>query len=234
MEGHSKSKFSFNAKLKNSTSENQLYSLRSNPPRGWRVTFRANNKQATSVEVSANNTENISIDVIPPNIIAAGTYQIPIKAVTAETVGELELEVVITGTYELELTTSKGLLSTKITAGDEKDVELLLKNTGSSDLNNVKLSSSKPSGWDVTFNPEQVENIEAGKAAVVLATIKANDKSIAGDYVTNISANTPEANSKAAFRITVKTPMIWGWIGIAIILAASGTMYYLFRTFGRR
>jgi uncharacterized membrane protein len=157
-----------------------------------------------------------------------------VSAVTANTSAQLELEIVITGTYELELTTATGLLSTKVTAGDEKRLELMLKNTGTTDLQNIKMNSTKPSGWGVTFDPEEVESIEAGGSVIVSTTINADKNAIAGDYVTNFTATTAEASSKAAFRISVKTPMIWGWIGILIILLASGAVYYLFRTYGRR
>jgi uncharacterized membrane protein len=32
----------------------------------------------------------------------------------------------------------------------------------------------------------------------------------------------------------VKTPMLWGWVGVLIIFIALGSVYYLFRKFGRR
>ena len=68
----------------------------------------------------------------------------------------------------------------------------------------------------------------------MLATIQVDKEAITGDYVTNLTAKTPEVSSRASFRISVKTPMLWGWIGIVIILAAAGTVYYLFRKYGRR
>jgi uncharacterized membrane protein len=49
-----------------------------------------------------------------------------------------------------------------------------------------------------------------------------------------MEARTPEVNSAAEFRIAVKTPIIWGWLGILIIIAACGGVYYLFRKYGRR
>lgn len=55
-----------------------------------------------------------------------------------------------------------------------------------------------------------------------------------GDYVTKITARTPEADTTTDFRISVKTPMITGWIGVVVILAALGAVYYLFRKYGRR
>jgi uncharacterized membrane protein len=43
-----------------------------------------------------------------------------------------------------------------------------------------------------------------------------------------------ETSSKATFRVIVKTPMIWGWLGIFIIVGALGLVFYLFRKYGRR
>jgi uncharacterized membrane protein len=70
---------------------------------------------------------------------------------------KLELEAVITGTYGLVLTTPTGLLSTSITAGENKRIDLVLNNTGSADLKNIKLTSSSPINWEVVFDPANVE-----------------------------------------------------------------------------
>ncbi len=234
MEGHGKSTFSFKAELKNRSGNKQLYSLRSNAPRGWQVTFKPNFKQATSVEIDANANKNISIEIKPPHNVKAGTYKIPVAAITSTTSAKLELEVVITGTYDISLNTPTGLQSTNITAGKYKRVELLVSNIGSAELKDIKLSASKPKNWEVTFDPDNVNRLEAGQHASVYAIIKASNKAIPGDYVTTINAETPEASSKIAFRVSVKTPMLWGWLGILIIIAVIGSIYYLFRKYGRR
>ncbi len=234
MEGHSKSDFTFRSKLKNRTGEKQLYALKSAAPRGWSVTFKPNNKQATSVEIEANNTQDVSIEIKPPLSVAAGTYKIPVSATTNLTSADLELEVVITGTYELELTTPRGLVSSNITAGDEKNIDLVVRNTGSAKLSDIKISSSKPTGWEVNFEPEEIPILDPGSSVNIKAKVKADKKAITGDYITNFIAKTPEADSKIAFRMSVKTPLIWGWIGILIILIAIGSILYLFRKYGRR
>jgi len=234
MEGHSKSTFTFKTNLKNRTGEKQLYSLRSKAPRGWQVNFKPNYQQATSVEIEPNSAKDMNIDIVPPENVAAGTYKIPVSANTNLTSAELELEVVVTGTYEMEMKTMNDLLSAKVTAGGQKQLDLVIRNTGSADLTDVKLNSTKPSGWDVTFEPAAIDKIEPGQYTTVKATIQASKNAIAGDYVTNISAKAPEVTSSLAFRISVKTPLIWGWIGILIIIVAFGSIIYLFRKFGRR
>ena len=234
MQGNAKSHFTFSADLRNITGEKQRYALQSAPPRGWTVIFKPNYKQATSVEVEPNGKANMTIDVKPPHEVKAGTYKIPVRAITNNTSAEQTLEVVITGNFEMELTTPTGLLSTKITAGGEKEVKLLVMNTGSAKLEGVKFRTLKPDKWDVTFDPKSIDELEPGKTAEVTARIKAYKKAIAGDYVVKLTAYTPEVSSQVAFRVMVKTPMLMGWLGILIILLAVGIVWYLFRKYGRR
>ena len=234
MEGNSTSPFTFQAVLKNSTADKQLYALMSNPPRGWNIIFKYNFKQITSVEINANTNANITIEVDPPDMAEAGTYKVPVRAATNATSADLELEVVITGSYAIELTTPTGLLSTSITTGDHKRIELVVKNTGSAELKDIKLSANAPRDWEVTFDPKKIDKVKAGETVQIFASIKASKKAIAGDYLTNIEAKTPEVTSKASYRISVKTPMLWGWVGVLIIILALGSVYYLFRKYGRR
>ena len=234
MEGNSKASFTFKANLKNSTADKQLYALEAETPRGWEVTFKASYKEVASVDIDPNSAKDITIQVKPPTEVKAGTYRIPVKATTGTTSADIALEVVITGTFNMDLTTPTGLLSTDITAGDQKQVELLVQNSGSSDLKDIKLDSSNPIDWKVTFDPKEIVILKAGESTKVMATIQASKKAIAGDYVTRLEAKTPEVGTKAEFRITVKTPMLWGWIGVIIIFLALGSVFYLFRKYGRR
>jgi uncharacterized membrane protein len=234
MQGHSKSNFTFTAKLKNQTGEKQVYSLQALAPQGWNVIFKPNYKQATAVEIEPNSTSNISIEIKPPYNIKAGTYKIPVQASNRTTSANLELEVIITGTYEIELTTPTGLLSTSITAGKKKRIELMVRNTGSGELSNITFSASKPKDWDIDFEPDTVLHLNAGENTRLYATLTAYDKAVPGDYAANITARTAETTSTAAFRIQVKTPLLWAWVGILVILGAIGGVYYLFRKYGRR
>ncbi len=234
MEGTSKSNFSFNAVLKNKTANKQQYALMASAPKGWSVAIKPNHKQATSTEVEANGTRSINYTIKPPSTVNAGTYLIPVKAVSGSTSAEMELEVVITGTYELSFSTPTGLLSAKITAGEDKKLALIVKNTGSTKLENIELSASKPKNWDISFDTNKIENLEPGKTTTIYANIKADKRAIPGDYVTKITAKTTEATQSLSFRIMVKTPMLMGWLGILIILITIAGIVFLIKKFGRR
>jgi uncharacterized membrane protein len=234
MEGSATSIFTYQAMLRNGTAGDQLYALMADAPRGWNVTFKYLSRQVTSVEVKENSNTTVNIEIDPPDMTEAGIYKIPVHASTNSTSSVIELEVVITGSYAIELTTPTGLLSTNITAGDQKSIELIVKNTGSVQLSDVKLSAINPISWAVTFDPKKVDIIKPGESVKVIALIKAARKALAGDYVINIDAKTQEVTSKAQFRISVRTSILWGWVGILIICSALGGVYYLFRKYGRR
>lgn len=234
VEGHSSALFSYNAKLRNMTSEPQLYALSQDAPRGWNVIFKANGKQVSSVQVDANQTQDIAIEVTPPKKIEAGNYKIPIRAVTNATSANLDLEAAIKGSYEMELTTPTGLLSTNITAGKEKRLELVVRNNGSSPITNLKMDRRAPTDWDVVFDPKEIASLPPGESVQVFATIQASKKAIAGDYMTTLEATNPEVSEKAAFRVSVKTPIVWGWLGVMLILGVFGGIFQLFNKYGRR
>ena len=234
MQGNSKSNFTFSTTLRNQTADRQLYALMADAPRGWNVVFKPNYKQATSAQVEANASQSISVEVTPAANAGAGTYKIPVRAVTNSTSAELTLEVAITGTFQLEVTTPQGLLSADITAGDTKRIDLKIVNTGSSELKDIQLSSRKPTGWELSFEPSKIESLKAGTSADVTAVLKASPKALPGDYVVVMDAKAPEVNADAQFRIAVKTPLFWGWVGVLVIVAAVGGVYCLFRKYGRR
>lgn len=234
MQGHATSNFNYKTKLENQTGEKQLYALTSHAPRGWTVVFKPNYQQASSVEIEPGQSKDISVEIKPPYNVKAGKYTIPVMATTGSSSARLELEADISGSYGVELTTPDGRLSEKITAGRRRNLELMVRNSGSTDLNSVRMTAVKPRGWEVTFTPDTIPFIAAGESTQIRAEVKAYGKAIPGDYVINLTAQTPEINADASFRMSVRTPMLWGWLGILIILSAIGTVYWLFRKYGRR
>src|SRR5699024_516365 len=234
MEGHADSTFTYSTTLLNRTADEQHYSLSSKAPEGWNVQFQVDGSSVTSVTIEPKQSNYIENEVTPAENAKSDTYTIPITASSGSTNAELELEAAITGKYELELTTPDGNLSTKVTAGGEKNVELVVNNKGTADLSDISLSASTPTNWEVTFEEDTIPTLKAGEKASVKATINASDEAIAGDYVTTFEASSPEVSSEATFRVSVKTSTLWGIVGVVIILGVAGGLYYIFKKFGRR
>lgn len=234
MEGHADSEFSYTTTLKNQTAEEQHYGLSAKAPEGWTVQFKSDGNSVTSVTLEPNESQDIKIDITPAENVTADTYTIPVIASAGSVSEEIELEAVISGKYSMELTTSSGNLSSDVTSGGKRTIDLVLENNGTADLHDVELSANTPPNWDVSFNHDTIPTLEAGEQTTVKATITASDDAIAGDYVTTFSASTPETSSDASFRMSVKTSTLWGFIAVAIILVVIGGLYGIFRKYGRR
>ncbi|GMK37241.1 hypothetical protein PCCS19_02940 [Paenibacillus sp. CCS19] len=234
MQGHADSTFTYSATLRNRTADKQTYALTAQTKPGWDITFVDGSTNVTSVEVEPNGEKSVQISVKPPENVAAGTYKIPIAASNNSTSANATIEAAITGTYGLKLSTPNDLLSTDVTAGAQRKLDLTVTNTGSSEMKNVSLSADTPSGWEVTFSPSKLDALDAGEVSHVQATIKADKKALAGDYVVGMTASSPEKTASADFRVAVKSSTLWGWIGILIIVAVAGGLFFLFRKFGRR
>ncbi len=171
---------------------------------------------------------------LPWDLPEPGEYTMTLTAASGEISGSIELIAVVTAKYDLEYYTETGLLNTKVTAGKENHVSLKLRNSGTATIDKVTLSSSKPEGWTITFDPENVENLEPDFAQDIDVVIEPQDKAIAGDYSISLKADSKEIRDDLELRVTVLTPTIWGWVGIGIVLLVIAGLALLFRQLGRR
>lgn len=235
-EGDATTDFTFSATLINNTLSTQNYSFTSNAPSGWQVSFQPSGESTSvaALDVEARTTQAMDISVTPPENVEAGTYEIPVTATSVNESMPITLSVTITGSYGLTLSTPSGRLSLDAYANQESAVQLSLTNTGNSDLTNVNLTSSAPTGWTVRFANETIDIIEAGATVETTMYITPGEDAMSGDYATTITARNSDANDSVDFRITVKTETIWGLTGIGVILVLAVVIGIVMRKYGRR
>jgi len=234
LEATAKETFRYTVSLYNGGNRARTYELSTDLPPGWSAGFRIDGMQVTSFRLDSNRTQDISIELLPAPEAKPSKYPIAVRAQAEQDTLRLDLEAVVKGSYSLELTTPTGRLSDEVTEGSRKPIHLTVRNTGSLPLDGLDLSAQSPSQWDATFEPSKIERLEPGKSLDVIATVHVPDKTVAGDYMSNFTAKNDHANANAAFRITVTASWLAGWLGILIILAAVGIIYYLIRKYGRR
>ncbi|SHN14424.1 NPCBM-associated, NEW3 domain of alpha-galactosidase [Cyclobacterium lianum] len=226
--------FRYQATLKNGAGSAQVFQLSADVPEGWRLVFKARGSQVTSINVEPDRTESISIEIKPAYGAEPAQYPFTVHAISDRESLQLALEAVVEGSYEMELTTPSGLLSGEITEGKKAEITLRVKNTGSLALNEITLSAQTPSRWEATFSPSEIAQLDPGETVDLIATVTVPEKTLAGDYVTKFTAKNTSGNSTATYRMTVKTSVLSGWVGILVILIAIGFVFYLIRKFGRR
>ena len=102
-EGDAQTDFTFSATLINNTLTAQSYALAANAPAGWTVSFTPSGEstRVAALELEARTTQGVSITVVPPENVAAGTYEIPCTATTVSEKLSFTLSVTINGTYDL-------------------------------------------------------------------------------------------------------------------------------------
>lgn len=235
-QGASGTSFSFETTLVNNRGTNQTYSLAAEVPDGWQVTFTPSGESTnvTSLAVDAGSSQGMTVKVTPPTTVEKGDYTIPCTAISASDTLKAELDVEITGTYSVNLSTSDGRLSCDAQANKETNLTLSITNTGNVDLTNLNLTSSAPTDWEVTFGESTIETLEAGATKEITATIKPCEDAITGDYVTTLSISNSETSSSAEFRVSVKTSTTWGVAAVAVLILLACGLSFIFKKYGRR
>ena len=236
LRGANDAKFEFSIEVKSDLDEDTVFDLAADAPKGWEVNFKPGyeSKYITSLQIKANQSKNVSMEVKPPYNAQAGEFPIKMRVTAGNATAEIELKVVLTGTYKLEAGTPDGLLSLDAGPGKAANMSVYIKNTGSAPNHGLKFMSFKPENWKVEFNPEQIDVLESGDLKQVEVKITPADKALVGDYSVAMEIQGEKASKTLEFRTTVKASAAWAWIGIAIIVVVVGGLTALFRKLGRR
>ena len=235
LKGPSAATYSFDLTLQNDTSQQGEFTLQAAGPAGWQVDARpSSSTQAATAVVDAGQSTRIQVTAQPPADAVADTYQISVQAVGGPAVAGVDLQVEITGSYTLQVTTPDGRLNAQVTAGSASPLTLEVRNTGSAPVAGVALSATPPQGWKVEFDPALIPAVAAGDVTTVTASITPANDAIAGDYALTITATGDLASDSVEIRTAVQTSPIWGLVGLAAIGAVFVALFLVFRRYGRR
>jgi uncharacterized membrane protein len=236
--GPSDSPFSFDLTLTNGSAEDQTVSATATGPADWTITTKLSQANAASTIVKAGSSTTITVTATAPTNAPAGHTDINVTATAGAKTINGKLGVDITGSYSLTVSTPDDVLSTHGSAGSATVQTLAIKNTGTADLTGVKVTATQPTGWTVTFDPASIDTIAPDATGTINATITPSGDAVAGDYVVTFNAANGAAGNTATgsadIRFTVDTSPLWAIVGIVIILAILGGLFYVFRTYGRR
>lgn len=234
--GDAKTSFDYRLNILNNGLEDISYSLDAQMPTGWEATFTpsGSSEKVASILVEAGSNKYVNLKLKAPDFTKEDTYKIKVHAKSNDETLSKDLSVKITGSYDIKVSTPTGKLSEKLVAGEEKQIKLLIENTGGSTLKNIELSSWEPSGWETRFDEKIIKNLEPGESREIIGYVKADEKAISGDYVMTITAKTAEVSNDIEFRMTVVTSKLWGAVGILIIISLAGLLGFIMKKYGRR
>ncbi len=237
LRGPSGANFEFMVQIKNEGEEERTFGLLAGVPTGWGISFSPSyeEKQISSISIPAGENRGVQVEVNSPMAAAPGNYTVVVQAGVGVITGTIELQITITGTYDLDIETPPpGLLNIGATAGEESYLSILAINRGSAAIENIAFSSSKPEGWTVTFEPLDLESLSAMTSREVYVTIQPPSDAIPGDYSLTLWGSGDEDSDSISIRVTVSTPTVWGWIGLGIVIVVLLFLLFIFLRFGRR
>jgi uncharacterized membrane protein len=235
LRGPSDGEFSFTVTVRNDTSSDVELELVGQGPSGWLVTAEpAGQSRASAISVGSGQSSTVKLTAKPPVGAEAGLYDVGMTATGPGVDASLGVKVELVGDVSLELTTPDQRLNADLTKGEPTELALLVVNTGSAPVQGVSLTSTAPSGWDVTLTPELVEQIGPGESAAVTASITTSSEALAGDYDLTFQATAEQANDSLQIRSTVTPSAAWGLVGVGLIALTLSGLALVFRKFGRR
>jgi len=178
----------------------------------------------------------VLIHVSPPYWLLPepGEYPITVSVTSGEVTGSIELTAVVTATYIMALAPTEERYDTPATAGRDNYFSVELQNNGSAAIDDIAFSSQKPTGWTIEFSPDKVDSLAAFDSQIIEINMKPPAKTIAGDYQISLTAKGKQISGDMNIRVSVETPTIWGWVGVAIIVVVIAGLIYVFMRFSRR
>jgi uncharacterized membrane protein len=230
-------KFEFSIEVQSAMDEDRVFDLFAEGPKDWDVNFKPayETKYISSLQIPANQSKTVSVEIQPEAIAQAGEYPIKVRVSSGEEKAEMELTIVLTGTYKIDAGTADGLLSLNAKPGTETKISFYVKNTGSAPQNGINFMSFKPENWKVEFKPEKIEKLDAGELKQVEMLITPANQALVGDYSVAVDVQGEKNTTKTLeFRTTVKASSAWAGIGILIIVGVVLGLTWLFRSLGRR
>lgn len=236
LRGKSDTTFTFKLTLNNNTPDATSFELSAQGPPGWRVDAKPQAEtRAATVKVEGGGTASVDVEADPPDQVAAGSFPITVAASGGgDKRAEIQLTAEVTGTTQMELTTLTERLNAKGRAGKPARVVLVVRNQGTGDLRDVSLTNSAPTGWQVKFSPERVQQVGAKKTRQVTAIITPAAEAVAGDYSITVTATAEGSTSSKEIRFAVQTSPFWGLVGLLVIAGAVWGLFRVFRAYGRR
>ena len=236
LRGSPKSSFDFNVAVKNESGADMTVNLRVDAPSGFTTTFKEgySTQEITSLSIKANESKDITVAVKPAPRAPAGETPILLAIAGDKASVQAKLALDISGQPAITVTGQDERLSGEATAGQERSIPLIVRNTGSAPARGVAVSATPPSGWKISFDPKEIPEIAAGDEQKVSALLTPSAKAIAGDYMVSVRASGEGVSESANYRVTVTTSTLWGVTGIAVIGAALLVLVGAVGRFGRR
>lgn len=120
-------------------------------------------------------------------------------------------------------------------AGQDNKFFLDVRNTGTTPITNIKLSSEAPEGWTILINPAQIGSLNSGSLQTVDVDIRPVGSATTQGYQVTFTAQATEiTNVKQSFYINVKPAQVWLWVWLVAGIVVVAGFVFVYMKFGRK
>jgi uncharacterized membrane protein len=225
---------SFDIKISNNGAVDKTYSLTvKDAPQGWNVNFYSGGDIINRVFVESKGSKTFQVKTTPLSI---GSNVITIPAANGADNSSLQLFVDTSKNqdYKLELTIPDNMT---LDAGTSKNVEVLVKNNGSTKLTNVGLdigADDIPQSLTVD-TPNKIDELDAGDTHRYTLKVYAKaDASQETDKLYLRAACNEVKTDQRSIDVSITKSNTWIGVGIAIALIAILAFGFIVWKYGRR
>ena len=219
-----------------------VYDINVVSPPGWEATVwvgRGDTQQRAGAvnyggRKSSEHHLTVAVKPLQGKIPEPGEYAIILEMEWGPYKGSYYLTAIVTANYEFDMYTDTGRLNTETRGSEEKHIFILLENTGTAAIDNIILSSTKPEGWNITFDPAKIDSLEPGLKQQVDVVVKPPKRTIAYDYTSILRAESENGSDTLELRITVLAPRTMAGAGIGISAGVIVGLIFLFRRLSMR
>lgn len=236
--------FNFSVGISFAGADKQKFNVSVTAPATWTASVTTSvGTQAAVIQLGPSDTygpatETLNVSLRPPagKSPDPGDYKTTVTIDSGTLKQSIDLTARVTARYGLVFKTVSGVLSAEAQPGKDTHLALAIDNTGTAPVTNIALSSSGPSGWTVTFNPDKVDSLAPGYTQQVDLVINPpSGKTVAGDYAMSLSVQGSGNQYKDLdLRVTVQASSLWGWVSVILVLVVIAGLIVLFRVLGRR
>jgi uncharacterized membrane protein len=234
--GEPSSTFTYTLTITNNTPSQQTFTFSPSGPQGWNVSVSPTaESRANTVTIEAGATAQVRVTATPPATAQEDKYPIRVDVSAASgATGMIELTAEVAGTAKLQIATADERLNVQGRSNNVKRVPIIVANSGSAPLTDVKFAATSPKNWEIKFEPDALSQVRPNETAQVTAVIKPAKNAVAGDYALTVRASAGSNSSSLDLRYGVKGSRWLGVTGVGLIVFAFAALVGVFRRFGRR
>ena len=121
-----------------------------------------------------------------------------------------------------------------IKAGEDSIFFLEVRNSGDTEIHNIRFTATTPEGWTVLFEPPEIAYLGLDSVYAVNVNVRPADRTEQGDYRVTLIAKANETRVMTTLWITVEGPSYWLWVGIILAVVIIAGFVFIYMSLGRR